>query len=125
VRFRDDLFRGGDRFLLFALGDAIGTFTRLVDHLLRGGVGVRENLGIALLRVGQLLLDLLRVKQAFSNALPPLFEDAEDRLVGKTPQRERHNRKADYLRKEQPQIEAERARCFSSNIAETALCQDC
>ena len=84
ARLRDDLLGLGDRFLLLALGDVRRAFARFVDHLLRGGVRLGRISCIALLRLGELLLDLLGVQQAFGDPLPAFFEHAEDRLVGET-----------------------------------------
>ncbi len=61
----------------------------------------------ALLGFGELLLDLLRVREALGDLLPALFEHVEDRLVGKLLQQERDDAEADDLREEEPPVEAE------------------
>ena len=60
----------------------------------------REDLLVALFRFRQLLLDLVRIQQAFGNSLPPLFEHAENRLIGEALQEERDDDEADYLGQE-------------------------
>ena len=59
MRLGDDLFGGRDRFLLFALGHVAGAFARFVDHLLRLRIRLGQDFLVALLRFGELLLDLL------------------------------------------------------------------
>ena len=51
-RFGEDLFRRSDRFLLFPIGQMRGAGARFLDHLLRFGIGFRQNLGMTLLRLG-------------------------------------------------------------------------
>ena len=43
-----------------------GAGPRFVDHLLRFGIGFRQNLLMTLLRFGQLLLDLLGIQKPFA-----------------------------------------------------------
>ena len=59
---------------------------RFIDHLLRISVRLGQDLGITLFRVGELLFDFLRIQQTFGDSLSPLFQDTEDRLVGKAAQ---------------------------------------
>ena len=81
---------------------------------------LRQDFLIALLRFGELLLDLLGVQQALRNALPALFQDSEDRLVGESFQEQRDDDEADDLREENPDVKAERLCRFGSQVAESA-----
>ena len=62
ARLGDDLFRRRDRFLLLAFAHVRRAFARVVDHLLRLGVRLGQDLRMALLRFRELLFDLLRVQ---------------------------------------------------------------
>ena len=113
--------RRSDRLLLLAVGQMCAAFPRFVDHSLRIGVGLGEDLSITLLGFRELLFDLLRIQQAFGDSLSPLFQDTEDRLVGKAAQQERDDREADYLREKQPRIPAEGFGGFLGGIRRTPL----
>jgi len=52
ARFGQDLFRRRDGFLLFTIGQMRGAGARFLDHLLRLGIGLRQNLGVTLLGLG-------------------------------------------------------------------------
>src|SRR5437868_418518 len=83
ARLGQDLLRRRDCFLLFTIGQMRSAATCFLDHLLRFGIGLRQNLGVTLLGLGQLLLDLLGIQMSLRNLLPALLQYAENRFVGK------------------------------------------
>src|ERR1051325_7106460 len=77
TRFRDDLLGCRDSLLLFALGQVRRAFTGFVDHLLRVGIGFRDNFLIALLRFSEFLFDFLGIDLAFLDLAPALLEEGQ------------------------------------------------
>ena len=73
---------------------------------------------MALLRFGELLLDLLGVEQAFRDSLPALFQHRQDRLVGELSQEQRDDDEADDLREEDLQIRSQRSQRFRATRVE-------
>src|SRR5258705_2163 len=63
------------------------------------------------------LFDLHRVKLAFFNLAPALFQQSKDRLVSEALQKERNNAEANHLREKQLPIPAERFSCFTQDVA--------
>ncbi len=86
-------FAGGGAGLINQFG---GLLAGLDQHFARLG-----------LSMGQLLLDLLGVVQAFLDAFPALFQHGQDRLVGVTLEQKGHDGEADALRDEMRQVHTE------------------
>src|SRR5437660_9579053 len=89
-----------------------------LDHLLRFGIGLRQNLGVTLLGLGQLLLNLLRVQMSLRNLLPALLEDAENRFVGKALQQIGDDNEANYLREKELWVPAKKLSSVTHSVAE-------
>jgi hypothetical protein len=56
-----------------------GALPSVIDHLLRFGIGSRQDLGVPLLGLSQLLFNFLSVQLRFLDAFSPLFEHGNDR----------------------------------------------
>ena len=101
----------------------------LLLHLGRGGPGFINHLGSLLaclyqdllrlgLGVGQFLLDLLGVIQAFLDALLAISQHGQDRLVGIAMEQEGHDAKADALRGEVRQVHTKPHRGVLGHLAQ-------
>src|SRR5438874_6250937 len=113
-----DLFRRRDGFLLFAIGQMRRAGARFLDHLLRLGIGLRQNLGVTLLGLGQLLLDLLRIQMRLCNLLPALLEHTKNWFVGKGLQQIGDDNEANYLREEELGVPTKELSSVTHSIAE-------
>src|SRR5262249_60867128 len=82
--------------------------TRFVDHFLGVGIALRHDLLITLLRVGELLSNLLGVQLSFFNFSPSILENGEDRFLSEAAQKKCDDAKADHLREKQFPIPAKR-----------------
>src|ERR1700730_7525194 len=96
-----------------------GALASFVDHPLRVRVGLRENFLVTLLRFGELFFNFLRIELALLDLAPALLKYRKDWSVGEAPQNQRHDYKANYLRKEQPRIPAEGLGCIVQRLTKT------
>src|ERR1700730_14972689 len=82
---------------------------RLIDHSLCVSVSFGENFLVTLLRFRKLLANPFRVQLSFLDLPPAIFENGENRFVGKSTKQKSHDAKTGHLREEQLPIPAE---CF-------------
>src|SRR5207248_6782326 len=108
-----------DRFLLFALRQMRRALARVINHPLRIGIRLGHNFLITLLRFREFFANLLGIELSLFNLSPAIFENSENRLVGKAAQQERNDAKADHLREKELPIPAESFGRIAKHLAKT------
>ena len=101
-----------------------GGFASFVNHLLRLRVRFRQNLGVALFGLRQLMFDLLRVEQTFGDPLAPLLQNFEDWLVGELSQDQSDDDEADDLGEKDLGIKTKSFRGLTDHVSHVAGGQD-
>src|SRR5216110_247808 len=80
-------------------------FARFIDHFLSVRVRLRQNLLVALLRLGELFLDFFSVELALFDLPPTFLKNGKDWLVREALQKECNNAEANDLRQKQLQFQ--------------------
>src|SRR5205807_9990330 len=93
---------------------------RFVDHPLRIGIRLRHNFLITLLCLSEFLSDFLRVKLAFFDLSPPIFEHGQDRFVSELAKQNHDDAKANNLGQKKLPLPAERIGGIAQRLGKTS-----
>src|SRR5258706_15083415 len=107
ARLDEDLLSFANGLLGFLLADSGGGGSGFFNQFISLGIGLGQDFLALRFGARELGLDFLRIRQALGDALSPLFEHRQNRVIRKPIETEGDDAKADSLGEEMRLIQAE------------------